>query len=139
MPRSKKGLGRWHKSGTGNNQGRRRTTPRNNRGSNRTDCNSKSTETSLPAISVSLPLNNSFINTPQMLSVFQYSKSNELSSPVIHSHVPRRVLGGGTKVEPGTIRVVGERLLAINGALIAITVTQRAPRRHYRAYLFLFH
>ena len=28
MPRSKKGLGRCHKSGTGNNQGRLRTTPR---------------------------------------------------------------------------------------------------------------
>ena len=83
MPRSKKGLGRWHKRGTGNNQGRRRTTPRNNRGSNRNDCHSKSIETSLPAISVSLPLNNSVINPPQMSSVCQQSKSNELSSPVI--------------------------------------------------------
>ena len=54
-------------------------------------------------------------------------------------HVPRRVLGGATKVEPGTIRVGGERLLAITGALIARTVTQRAPRCHYRWYLFLFH
>ena len=32
IPRSKKSLGRCHKSGTGNNQGRRRTTPRDNRG-----------------------------------------------------------------------------------------------------------
>ena len=54
-------------------------------------------------------------------------------------HVPRRVLGGATKVELGTIRVSGKRLLAITGALIATTVTQRALRCHYRWYLFLFH
>ena len=54
-------------------------------------------------------------------------------------HVPRRVLGGGTKVEPGTIRVGDERLLAISRCLIATTVTQRALRRHYQRYLFLFH
>ena len=53
--------------------------------------------------------------------------------------VPRRVLGGATKVEPGTIRVGGERLLAITGDLIAMTVTQRASRCHYRWCLFLFH
>ena len=83
MPRSKKGLGRWHKSGTWNNQGRQRTTPRDNRGFNLNDCHSKSIKMSLPVISVSLPLNNSVIDPPQMLSVFQHSKSNELSSPVI--------------------------------------------------------
>ena len=54
-------------------------------------------------------------------------------------HVLRRVLGGATKVEQGTIRVGGERLLVITGALIATTVTQRAPRCHYRWYMFLFH
>ena len=54
-------------------------------------------------------------------------------------HVPRTVLGGATKVEPGTIRVGGERLLEINGALIATTVTQRVSRCHYWWYLFLFH
>ena len=54
-------------------------------------------------------------------------------------HVPRRVLGGVTKVEPVTIRVGGEQLLAITGDLIATTVTQRASRYHYRWYLFLFH
>ena len=54
-------------------------------------------------------------------------------------HVPRRVLGGATKVEPGTIRVGGERLLAITGALIATNATQRASRCHYQWYLFLFH
>ena len=46
-------------------------------------------------------------------------------------HVPRRVLGGATKVEPGTIRVGGEQLLVITGDLIAMTVTQRASRCHY--------
>ena len=54
-------------------------------------------------------------------------------------HVPRRVLGGATKVEPGKIRVGGERFLAITGALIATNVTQRASICHYRWYLFLFH
>ena len=54
-------------------------------------------------------------------------------------HVPRRVLGGATKVEPGTIRVRGKQLLVITWALIATTVTQRASRCHYPWYLFLFH
>ena len=54
-------------------------------------------------------------------------------------HVPRRVLGGATKVEPGTIRVGGKRFLAITGGLIATTVTQRASRCHFWWYLFLFH
>ena len=54
-------------------------------------------------------------------------------------HVPRTVLGGATEVEPGTIRVGGEWLITITGALIATTVTQRAWRCHYRWYLFLFH
>ena len=54
-------------------------------------------------------------------------------------HVPRRVLGGATKVEPVTIRVGGEWLLVITGALIATTVTQRASICHYRWYLYLFH
>ena len=104
VPRSKKGLGRYHKSETGKNQGRRRTTPRDNRGFNRNDCHSKSNEFSLPVISVLLPLNNSVINPPQLSSVCQKSsrsshntpsdnkclnsnhsnsKSNELLSPVI--------------------------------------------------------
>ena len=54
-------------------------------------------------------------------------------------HVPRRVFGGATKVELVTIRVGGEQLLAITGAFIATTVTQRALICHYRWYLFLFH
>ena len=83
MPRSKKGLGMWHKSGTGNNQGSRRTTPRDNRGSSCNDCHSKSIEMSLPVIYDYLPLNNSVINPPQLSLVCQHSKSNELSSQVI--------------------------------------------------------
>ena len=104
MPRSKKGLGRCQKSGTGNNQGRRPTTPRDNRRFNLNDCHSKRNELTLPVISVSLPLNNSVINPPQLSSVCQQSsrsshntprnnqclninhsnsKSNELSSPAI--------------------------------------------------------
>ena len=54
-------------------------------------------------------------------------------------HVPRRVLGGATKVEPGTIRVGGKQIIVITGDLIATDVTQRASRCHYRWYLFLFH
>ena len=109
MPRSKKGLGRWYKSGTGKNQGRRRTTPRDNRGFNRNDCHAKSNKMSLPVIYVSLPLNNLVTNPPQLSSVCQQSsrsshsiprdkkcldinhinsKRNELSSPVIPTLPP---------------------------------------------------
>ena len=98
-----------HKSGTGNNQGRRRTAPRDNRGFNRNDCHSKRNWLPLPVIYVSLPWNNSVINPPQLSSVCQQSfrsspnsprdnkflnsnhdtsKSNELSSPVIHMLPP---------------------------------------------------
>ena len=73
MPRSKKGLGRCHKSGTGNNQGTWRTTPRGNRVFNRNDCHLKSIEMLLPVICVSLPLNNLVINPPQLSSVCQQS------------------------------------------------------------------
>ena len=61
--------------------------------------------------------------------------------PILYSscHVPRRVLGGDTKVEQGTIRVGGKRLLVITGALIATPVTQRATSCHYWWYMFLFH
>ena len=104
MPRSKKGLWRCHKSGTGNNQGRPRTTVSVYWGFIRKEYHSKSIEMSLPVISVSIPLNNTVINPPQLSSVCQQSsrsshnsprdnkrldsnhinsKSNELSSPVI--------------------------------------------------------
>ena len=78
---SKKVLGRCHKSGTGNNQGRRRTTPCDNQGFNYNDCHSKSNESSLPVISVSLPLNNSVINPPQLSSVCEQSSRSSHSSP----------------------------------------------------------
>ena len=81
MPRSKKGLGRCHKSETGNNQGRRRTTPFDNRGFNHNNCHSKSIDMSLPVISVSLPLNNLFINPPQLSSVCQQSSRSSHNSP----------------------------------------------------------
>ena len=43
---------------------------------------------SLPVVYVSLPLNNSVIDPPQLSSVCQNSKNNELSSPVIHKLPP---------------------------------------------------
>ena len=81
MPRSKKGLGRCHKSGTRSNQGRRRTTPRDYRGFSRNDFHSKSNELSWPVIYVSLPLNNSFINPHQLSSVCQQSSMSSTKSP----------------------------------------------------------
>ena len=51
----------------------------------------------------------------------------------------KKVLERCHKSGTGKIRVGGERLLAITGALIATTVTQRTLRCHYRWYLFLFH
>ena len=81
MPHSKKGLGRCHTSGTGNNQGRWRTTSCDNRDFNRNDCHSKSINMSLPVISVSIPLNNSVINPPQMSSVCHQSYRYSHSSP----------------------------------------------------------
>ena len=80
-PRSKKCLGRCHKSVTENNQGRRRRTPRDNQGCNRNDCHSKSIEMSLPVIYVSLPLNNLVINPPQLSSVCQHSSRSSHNSP----------------------------------------------------------
>ena len=62
MPRSKKGLERCHKSGTGNNKGRPQTTNCDNRGFIRKDYHSKSIEMSLPVIYVSIPLNNAVIH-----------------------------------------------------------------------------
>ena len=81
MPLSKKGIGRCQKSGTGKNQGRRRTAPRNSRGFNCSDCHSKINKLSLPVISVSLPLNNSVINPPQISSVRQNSFSSSHKTP----------------------------------------------------------
>ena len=81
MPRSKKGLRRCQKSGTGNNQGRPRTNVHVYRGFIRKDYHSKSIEMSLPVISVSLPLNNAVINPPQLFSVCHKSSRSSHSSP----------------------------------------------------------
>ena len=100
-----KGIGSFHKSGTGNNQVRQQTNPWNNRCYNCNDCHSKINELSLPVISVSPPFNNSVIDPSQLSSFCQQSsrsshknpsgnrcsnskdinsKSNELPSPLIH-------------------------------------------------------
>ena len=63
------------------NQGRRRTTPIDNRGFNCNDCHSKSIEMSLPVIYVSLPLNNLVINPPQLSSVCHQSSRSSHNSP----------------------------------------------------------
>ena len=99
-----KGIGRCHKSGTGNNQGKQQTTPYDNRCSNCKYIHSKRNNFSSPVISVFPPFNNPVINPPQISSVGQHSsrssqntpcnnrcfnskdsnsKSNELSSPLI--------------------------------------------------------
>ena len=80
MPRPK-GVGSRHKSGTGNNQGRQRTTPRDNRCFDRNYCHSNSNELSLPVISFSPPLNNSVINLSQLSSVRQHSPSSSHNTP----------------------------------------------------------
>ena len=81
MTRSKKGLGRFQNSGRGNNQGRRRTTPCDYQGFNRNESHSKRNYFSLPVISISLPLNNSVINPPQLSSVFQQSSRSSHNTP----------------------------------------------------------
>ena len=108
MP-SSKGIGSYHKSGTGENQGTQRTSTRDNWCFNCNYCHSKSNNLSLPMIYVSSPLNNSVINPSQLSSVCQQlssslhntprdkrcfnskgsiSKSNELLSPVIPAPTP---------------------------------------------------
>ena len=76
-----KGIGRCHKSGTGNNQGRQRTTPHDNRHYNRKESHSKSNELSPPVISVTPPLNNSVINPHQLSLVGQQSSSSSQNTP----------------------------------------------------------
>ena len=118
MPCSKKGIGRCHKSGTGNNQGNRRTTPRDNQGFNRNDCRSRSIKMSLPVIRHRI--------SPQTHILFV---------------MPRSKKGLGICHKSGTGNNKSRRRTPplITGALIATTVTQRALRYHYRWYLFLFH
>ena len=103
MPHTK-GIGRCHKSGTGNSQGRQWRTPCDHRCSNSKESHSKSNKFSSPVLYVSPMQDNIVINTPQPSSVGQQpsrssqntprdyryfnskvsnSKSNELSSLVI--------------------------------------------------------
>ena len=103
VPRPK-GIGSRHKNGTGNNQGRQQTTPRDNQLFNCKESHSNSNDLSSPVISVSPLLDNSAINPPQLSLVCQQSsrsshnttcdnqcfnikdsksKSNDFSSPVI--------------------------------------------------------
>ena len=77
-----KGIVSRHKSGAGNNQGRQRTTPRDNRCFNCKDSHSKRNELSSPVISVSPPLNNLVINPPQLSSVGQHSYSSSQNTPL---------------------------------------------------------
>ena len=76
-----KGIVSRHKSGAGNNQGRQRTTPRDNRCFNCKYSHSKRNELSSPVISVSPPLNNLVINTPQLSSVCQQSSRSSHNTP----------------------------------------------------------
>ena len=80
MPRAK-GVGRCHKSGTGNKQGRQQTTPHDNRFSQCKESHSKINKLSSPVISVSPPLNNSVNNPPQLSSVGQQSYRSSQNTP----------------------------------------------------------
>ena len=79
-----KGIVSCHRSGTGNNQGRKRTTPQDNRCFNRKESHEKSNELSSPVIPMPPLLNDSVINPSQLSSVFQqsssYSQENSLDN-----------------------------------------------------------
>ena len=106
MPRSNKGLGRCHKSGTGNNQGRRRTNPRDNRGFNRNNFHSKRA---------------SRCHYRWYLFLFHW-----IIRSSIHLSCPRFV-----NSNPGLHLTV----LVITNALIEITLTQREMSCCHRWYL----
>ena len=76
-----KGIGSRHKSGTGNNHGRKRTTPRDNQCFNRKDSHSNINELSSPVIHVPPPLNNSVINLHHLPSVCQQSYKSSQNTP----------------------------------------------------------
>ena len=80
MPRPK-GIGSRHKSGTGNKQGIKQTTPRDNLCFNRKDSHSNSNAFSLPVIPVPPPLNNSVINKSQFSLVCQQSSRSSQNTP----------------------------------------------------------
>ena len=94
----------------------------------RIDKQDSSSRAKILALTLWWPLKNKISGTQYHHKLILYSSC----------HVPRRVLGGDTKVEPGTIRVGGDQLLVINGALITTTVTQRSSRGHYQWYMFIF-
>ena len=109
------------------NQGRQRTTPHDNQVSNSNNCHSKSIETSLTAISIYLPLNNSVINPPQMSSVFQHSKSNELSSPVI----PKLSLWNYPFIKPTQLSSVRQKLSSSSPNTTHDLQASSIPGRNY--------
>ena len=80
MPRPK-GIGSCHKSGTGNNQGRQRTTHHDNRCFNHKGSHSKSNNLSSPLIPVLHPLNNSVIKPHQLYSVRKQSSRYSQNTP----------------------------------------------------------
>ena len=80
MPRPKD-IGSHHKSWTGNNQSRKRTTPRDNRCFNHKESQSKRKYLSSRVISMPPQLNNSVINPPQMSLVRQQSFSSSQNTP----------------------------------------------------------
>ena len=71
-----KGIGSHHKSGTWNNQSRQRTTPRDNRCFKSKYIHSNSNKFSSPVIPLPPPLNDSFVNPPQLSSVCQQSSGS---------------------------------------------------------------
>ena len=108
LPRPK-GIGSCHKSGTGNNKGRQRTSPCYERCFNRNDCHSK-----------------------RMSCHYRWYMFllNWIIQSSIHISCPRFV---------NSHPVLRRTLLVINGALIARTVNQRVMSFHHRWYLCLLH
>ena len=76
-----KGIGSRHKSGIVNNQSTQWKTPHDNRCFNRNKSHSKSNKLLLTVISISLSLNNSVINPPQMSSFCQQSSRSSHFTP----------------------------------------------------------
>ena len=108
MPRPKD-IGSCHKNVTENNQGRQRTTPRDNRWFNRNFCHSNSNKLSLLVISFYPSLNNSVTNPYQLSLVRQQSSRSSHFTAVT------------------------------TGALIARKANQREISCHHRWYLCLIH
>ena len=91
MPRPK-GIVSLHKSGTGKNQSRQRTTPHDNRCFNCKYSHSKTNLLSSLVIPVPTPLNYSVINPTQLSSVCQHSSiSSHNTTPELQaSSIPSR-------------------------------------------------